>query len=120
MRLSRVCYDRAGPAKLNSPMRVDTAPEGEDIARDNWSKHEQETPPHALSGIEVQVHVGTWRELIDELFRHSGGIRSELLAVAAWSRTRRPTSSQRRTLAHLISPNTRCTSAALCAVARWL
>ena len=44
-------FFRAGPAKLNSPMRVDTAPEGEDIARENWSKHEQKTPPHALSGI---------------------------------------------------------------------
>ncbi len=39
---------RAGPAKLNSPMRVDTAPEGEDIACENWSKYEQKTPPHAL------------------------------------------------------------------------
>ena len=35
-------------------MRVDTAPEGEDIARENWSKYEQKTPPHALSGIQVQ------------------------------------------------------------------
>ena len=34
--------NRAGPAKLNTPMRVDTAPEGEDIARENWSKYEQE------------------------------------------------------------------------------
>jgi transposase len=33
-------------------MRVDTAPEGEDIACENWSKHEQKTPPHALSGIQ--------------------------------------------------------------------
>ena len=32
-------------------MKVDTAPEGEDIARESWSKHEQKTPPHALSGI---------------------------------------------------------------------
>ena len=32
-------------------MRVDTAPEGEEIACENWSKHEQKTPPHALSGI---------------------------------------------------------------------
>ena len=46
--------DRAGPAKLNSPMRVDTAPEGEDIARENWSEYEQKTPPHALSGIQGQ------------------------------------------------------------------
>jgi transposase-like protein len=45
---------RAGPAKLNSPMRVDTAPKGEGIARENWSKHEQETAPHALSGIQGQ------------------------------------------------------------------
>ena len=35
-------------------MRVDTAPEGEDIVRENWSKHEQKTPPHALSGIQGQ------------------------------------------------------------------
>ena len=32
-------------------MRVDTAPEGEEIACENWSEHEQKTPPHALSGI---------------------------------------------------------------------
>ena len=32
-------------------MRVDPAPEGEDIARENWSKHEQKTSPHALGGI---------------------------------------------------------------------
>ena len=32
-------------------MRVDAAPEGEDIAGENWSSHEQKTPPHALSGI---------------------------------------------------------------------
>jgi hypothetical protein len=43
--------DRAGSAKLNGPMRVDTTLEGEDIARENWSKHEQKTPPHALTGI---------------------------------------------------------------------
>ncbi len=41
---------RAGPANLNNPMRVDTAPEGEDIACENWSKYEQKTAPHALSG----------------------------------------------------------------------
>ena len=29
-------------------MSVDTAPEGEEIARENWSKHEQKTPPHAF------------------------------------------------------------------------
>ena len=33
-------------------MRVDTAPEGEDIARKSWSKHEPKTPPHALSGLQ--------------------------------------------------------------------
>ena len=32
-------------------MRVETAPEGEDIACENWGKHEQKTPPHALGGI---------------------------------------------------------------------
>ncbi len=36
-------------------MRVDTAPEGEDVACENWSKHEQKTPPHALSGIQGKV-----------------------------------------------------------------
>ena len=46
---------KSGPAELNSPMRVDTAPEGEDIARENWSKHEQKTPPHALSGIQGKI-----------------------------------------------------------------
>ena len=39
---------RAGPAKLNNPLRVDTAPEGEDIACENWSKYEQKTPPLIL------------------------------------------------------------------------
>ena len=55
---------RAGPAKLNSPMRVDTAPEGEDIARENWSKYEQKTPSHALSGFQGQGGAGrrTWRQ----------------------------------------------------------
>ena len=42
---------RAGPTKLSKPMRVDTAPEGEDIAGENWSNHEQKTPPHARSGL---------------------------------------------------------------------
>ena len=55
---ARGAIERAGPAKLNSPMRVDTAPEGEDIARENWSKHEQKTPPHALSGIQGQGGAG--------------------------------------------------------------
>ena len=39
-------------------MRVDTAPEGEDLARENWSKHEQKTPPHALSGIQGEGGAG--------------------------------------------------------------
>ena len=38
-RVQRSTY-RAGPAKLNNLMRVDTAPEGEDIACKNWSKPE--------------------------------------------------------------------------------
>ncbi len=50
--------DRAGSANLNSPMKVDTTPKGEDIARENWSKHEQKTPPHALSGIQGQGGAG--------------------------------------------------------------
>ena len=49
---------RAGAAKLNSPMRVETAPEGEDIARENWNKDEQETPPHALGGIQGEGGTG--------------------------------------------------------------
>ncbi|MEO8923458.1 MAG: hypothetical protein ABI330_11660, partial [Caldimonas sp.] len=56
--LDNVAGHRAGPAKLNSPMRVDTAPEGEDIACENWSKYEQKTPPHALSGIQGQGGAG--------------------------------------------------------------
>ena len=51
-------FVRAGPANLNSSMRVDTAPEGEDIACENRSKHEQKTPPHALSGIQGQGGAG--------------------------------------------------------------
>ena len=30
-------------------MRVDIASEGEDIARENWSRHKQNTPPTALT-----------------------------------------------------------------------
>ena len=36
-------------------MRVDTAPEGEDIACEDWSKYEQKPPPHALSGVQAKV-----------------------------------------------------------------
>jgi len=57
-RMLRDMLHRAGPAKPNSPPRVDTAPEGEDIARENWSKHEQKTPPRALSGIQGQGGAG--------------------------------------------------------------
>ena len=39
-------------------MRVDTASEGEDIAGKNWSKNEQKTPLHALSGIQGQGSAG--------------------------------------------------------------
>jgi len=31
------------PRETEEPMRVDTAPEGEDMARENWSKHGQTT-----------------------------------------------------------------------------
>jgi hypothetical protein len=30
---------------------VETAPEGEDLACEDWSNDEQKTPPHALRGI---------------------------------------------------------------------
>jgi hypothetical protein len=43
---------RSGPGNLNSPIRVETAPDGEDLASKDWSKYEQKTPPHALSGIQ--------------------------------------------------------------------
>ena len=36
-------------------MRVATAPEDEDIARENWSNHEQKAPPHALRGMKAKV-----------------------------------------------------------------
>ena len=49
---------RAGPAELNSSMRVGTASEGEDIARENWSKHEQKTAPYALGGLQGQGGAG--------------------------------------------------------------
>ena len=49
---------RAGPAKLNDPMKVDTAPKGEDIGRESRSDDEQETPPHALSGAQGQDSAG--------------------------------------------------------------
>ena len=48
---------RAGPAKLNKPMRVDAAPENEDIACENWSRQEQKTPPPVLSGGAVEAKV---------------------------------------------------------------
>ncbi|MFM9429036.1 RNA polymerase sigma factor (sigma-70 family) [Variovorax sp. GrIS 2.14] len=45
---------RAGPGNLNNPVSVETAPAGEDLACEDWSKDEQKTPPHALSGIQSQ------------------------------------------------------------------
>ena len=53
---------RAGPAKPNSPMRVGTASEGEDIACEKWSKHEQMTPAHALGVMQGEGGTGrrTW------------------------------------------------------------
>jgi hypothetical protein len=42
---------KAGPGNPNSPISVETAPEGEDLAREDWSKDEQKTPLHALSGM---------------------------------------------------------------------
>ena len=52
---------RAGSANLNSPMSVDTAPEGEEIARENWSKHEQRTPQHASTPIKRRLQLGEER-----------------------------------------------------------
>ena len=42
---------RAGPVNLNIPISVQTAPAGEDLACEDWSKDEQKTPLHALSDI---------------------------------------------------------------------
>jgi hypothetical protein len=56
---------RAGPTRLNSPMRVDTSPEGEDTARENWSNHYQKTTPHTLSGI--QGEGGAGRSAVDHV-----------------------------------------------------
>ena len=56
-------------------MRVDTAPEGEDIARENWSKYEQETPPHAASRIGEDDTVMLCGELVSTFstyIRNSG------------------------------------------------
>jgi putative transposase len=47
-------FKRAGPGNLNNPISVETAPAGEDLACEDWSKDEQKTPPHALSGIQSQ------------------------------------------------------------------
>ncbi len=49
---------RAGSGNLNSPISVETAPEGEDLACDDWSKDEQKTPPHALSGVQGKGGAG--------------------------------------------------------------
>ncbi len=45
---------RAGHGNLNSSISVETAPEGEDLSYEDWSKDEQKTPPHALSGFQSQ------------------------------------------------------------------
>ena len=52
---------RAGPGNLNCSISVDTAPEGEGIARDDWSNHEQTTPAHALSDVQSQGGAGRRR-----------------------------------------------------------
>ena len=49
---------RAGPGILNIPISVETAPAGEDLACEDWSKDEQKTPSHALSGIQSQGGAG--------------------------------------------------------------
>ena len=46
--------ERAGPGNLHNSIRVETAPGGEDLARDDWSEHDQKIPPHALSGLQGQ------------------------------------------------------------------
>ena len=38
--------------KTEQPDEGGHRPEGEDIARKSWSKHEPKTPPHALSGLQ--------------------------------------------------------------------
>jgi thiamine pyrophosphate-dependent acetolactate synthase large subunit-like protein len=56
--LVRALGARANPGNLNSPTSVETAPEGEDLACDDWSKDEQKTPPHALSGVQGKGGAG--------------------------------------------------------------
>jgi hypothetical protein len=76
----------AGLAKLNIPMRVDTAPGGVDIARENWSKHEQKAAPHALGGIQGQGGTGRRSRRQDAGRTHPTQItdwKNQLLAKAA-------------------------------------
>ena len=58
MRFGYYAGKRAGPGNLNNPISVETAPAGEDLACEDWSKDEQKTPPHALSGIQSQSGAG--------------------------------------------------------------
>src|SRR5690606_21026312 len=55
---------RGGSGNLNIPISVETAPEGEDIARENRSKDDQKTPPHPLSGLQGEGGAGrrSWRQ----------------------------------------------------------
>lgn len=40
---------------------METAPDGEDFAREDWGKGEQKTPPHALSGFKAKVALAAVR-----------------------------------------------------------
>jgi hypothetical protein len=40
---------------------METAPEGEDLACDDWSEDEQNTPPHGLSGFKAKVALAAVR-----------------------------------------------------------
>jgi len=96
-----------GNTKLNNALRVDTASEGQDIACENWSKHEQQTPLHALDSIQDKGDAGcrSRRQGVGELARqqdvHPNQItdwKNQLLAKAADVRERCPRS--RRQLHH--------------------
>lgn len=66
---------RAGLAKLNSPTRVDTAPEVEDIADENWRKYQQKTPfagAHVLRDLLRAEGFAVGRKQVTRLMRRMG------------------------------------------------
>jgi hypothetical protein len=52
--MSTTVSNRADPGHLNSPVSVEAAPAGEDLACEYWSNDEQKTSQHALSGLQSQ------------------------------------------------------------------